>query len=226
MAIGKNIEKLLKEKGMTVTKLAAATGIRQSTLFMAIQRDSSKMQTEFLEKIAEVLDVETRDLIGIASDDKIQTTNIATELNDTCINESKRHIPETVSEFQLREKKENFLYWRDVLNPFLKLLGYSGHHLFCIDRKYTVILQQDGIDTWEIPLEDIQKLFSDCLDVSNFLLKKSRKKLKLKTGEQLEELKNSSPATLNFNEKLAQLNKQIKDVQNKPSKISSIDELP
>lgn len=63
MAIGENIQKLLKKKRMSVAELSRKTGIASTSIYMAIKRDSNKMNIDSLEKIANALEIDVRQLV-------------------------------------------------------------------------------------------------------------------------------------------------------------------
>ena len=56
MGQGKNLQELLKERKMPVTKLSNATGISSNTLYAIIKRDSN-INTDTLNKIATALQI-------------------------------------------------------------------------------------------------------------------------------------------------------------------------
>ncbi|MGV8906380.1 MAG: helix-turn-helix domain-containing protein [Acetobacterium sp.] len=62
MGIGKNIKSFLKQKDMTVVYLSINTGIPSTTLYSLIKRDSFNEKQETLQKIAEALNIELKEL--------------------------------------------------------------------------------------------------------------------------------------------------------------------
>ena len=57
MAIGIRLKKILKEKNTTVAELSRQTGIKASTLYSIIRRDSESMAVEDLAYICDFFDV-------------------------------------------------------------------------------------------------------------------------------------------------------------------------
>ncbi|WP_352399108.1 helix-turn-helix transcriptional regulator [Anaerotignum sp.] len=57
MGVGSNIKKLLKEKNKTLVWLSGETGISKNTLYSITKRDSSRVDPDTLQKIADKLDV-------------------------------------------------------------------------------------------------------------------------------------------------------------------------
>lgn len=93
--------------------------------------------------------------------------------------------------------------------------------------EYILILQENGIDKWQIPLEDAKASIAESLDLASYRLKRSCSEFKAETQKTLEDLKNSSPRTLTFGEKLKQLDKQIDERTNiTERKISALENAP
>ncbi|MCI7301551.1 MAG: helix-turn-helix transcriptional regulator [Clostridiales Family XIII bacterium] len=65
MGIGKNLKRILQVKNMTVAELSRSTDISPQTFYAIIKRDSNKVKTDTLIKIAKALNVSTEELMGI-----------------------------------------------------------------------------------------------------------------------------------------------------------------
>lgn len=60
MAIGMNIKKIAKEKGMTLKEVSDKSGVSIHTLYAITKKDDVNVRYETLERIAEALDVGVR----------------------------------------------------------------------------------------------------------------------------------------------------------------------
>lgn len=60
-----NLRKLLSDRGMTQSELAAKTGIRPSTVCAVYNNSCAFLKLEHIEKICSVLDCEIADFIHI-----------------------------------------------------------------------------------------------------------------------------------------------------------------
>ena len=63
MGVGKNLKRILKEKNITIAKLAEMTNISKNTLYAITKRDSFNVRQDNIKKIAEALDISTLDLV-------------------------------------------------------------------------------------------------------------------------------------------------------------------
>lgn len=62
MGIGKNMKRILAEKGITIKTLSETSGIPKNTLYSITKRDSSDVTSSVLTAIAQALDVSPYDL--------------------------------------------------------------------------------------------------------------------------------------------------------------------
>ncbi|MDO9492479.1 helix-turn-helix transcriptional regulator [Acetobacterium sp.] len=65
MGVGKNIKKILDNKGMRVSELAELTGVPYGTLHAMIKRDSDGINLKTLQNIAEALGLELSELTRV-----------------------------------------------------------------------------------------------------------------------------------------------------------------
>lgn len=63
MALGKNIETIMLEKGLSIAKLSEKSGVEYGALYSLIKRDSKSSNSDNIKKIAAALDVPISDLI-------------------------------------------------------------------------------------------------------------------------------------------------------------------
>ena len=73
MAIGKRLKELLKEKKITVKQLANLSGVSENTLYAIIKRDNKKLNHDIANRIARSLDVDVYMLLGIETDNALNT---------------------------------------------------------------------------------------------------------------------------------------------------------
>lgn len=89
MGQGKKLQSLLKERDMSVTKLANETGISSNTLYAIIKRDSN-ISTDTLSKVANALQISIDSLGQLLTDETLTEENsdnvthlLDVEFNDT-----------------------------------------------------------------------------------------------------------------------------------------------
>ena len=64
MGIGKRLEYLMKKRNTNANELAQKIGVRASTIYSLIQRDSSRMDINLIIKIAHALGITADDLLS------------------------------------------------------------------------------------------------------------------------------------------------------------------
>lgn len=57
MTVGERLRELLKLRGMRISELARASGVRQQTLYAILNRNSSRVAPQTLRALAEALGV-------------------------------------------------------------------------------------------------------------------------------------------------------------------------
>lgn len=101
--IGKRIQHIRKEKGMSLSDLATKAGVAKSYL-SSIERDiQTNPSLQFLEKIASVLDINVQDLLSL--EDNIDS------LDPEWLNLAREAMESGVSKEQFREFLE-FTRWQ------------------------------------------------------------------------------------------------------------------
>lgn len=75
MGVGKRIEALCADSGLSIRKLALKADVPYSTLYSAIKRDSNGIDTDTLKKIAAALGVEWYELLSDDSEEQITIVN-------------------------------------------------------------------------------------------------------------------------------------------------------
>lgn len=239
--IGSNIKKFRQAASLTQQQLADALDKTESTI-RKYENGSIEAPLSTLYKICNILNIEIWDLIGVDRETAHKNGDMVAEWGLFYTDEDERKEHEAQGLLYALEKKDIFLYWEKFLNPFLKTLGYKGHHVLGINGEYTLILQENGIDKWQISLEDAKDSIAESLDLASYRLKRSCSEITVETQKALQDLKDSSPVILTFDEKLKQLDKQIDErtnitdrkisaLKNAPNKkivtsVNSIDELP
>lgn len=67
MGIGAAIKEIAKEKGMSLKKLAEKAGISYNTLYSITKRDSKRVQSDIIQKLAVALDVSSDYILYVGS---------------------------------------------------------------------------------------------------------------------------------------------------------------
>jgi XRE family transcriptional regulator of biofilm formation len=111
--IGNNISALRKLKGFTLSRLSERTGISKSYLSNIERNLKQNPSIHVMEKIAAVLDVDLKTLLGIASDEENiqhlekEWTDFISDLQKSGINKERIHDYKIVIEFVKWHNEKN-----------------------------------------------------------------------------------------------------------------------
>lgn len=64
MGVGLNIKQILRDRGMTIKELSIKAGVSLNTLYSITKRDSARVDSVILQRIADVLGVSVDNLLG------------------------------------------------------------------------------------------------------------------------------------------------------------------
>ncbi|NLD16632.1 MAG: helix-turn-helix transcriptional regulator [Tissierellia bacterium] len=73
MSFGKQLAKILAEKGTNANELSKKIGVPASTIYSMINRNSKRTDVDILVKIADALDMTIDELLGVTSKQTPQT---------------------------------------------------------------------------------------------------------------------------------------------------------
>lgn len=223
--IGNNIKKFRKNASLTQQQLADTLGKTESTI-RKYENGSIEPPLSVLNEISKILKVTIWDLIGVDRQTAKEHGDTVKEWGLFYLDENERKEHEMQGLLYAQEEKEILLYWQNFLNPFLKILGYEGHHMFFSNGEYTLILQENNQDKWQIRLEDAKKSIIDSLDLVRYCLKRACTEITEETKRSQQELK-QSPHVSNFDQKLKQLDEKIEERTNPTEKkMSALEKAP
>lgn len=88
MAIGKNLKRILTQEDITVQELARKSGVSANTIYGIIKRDNETVKPEILKNIVNTLNISTRDLLDIDSNNLKRNIRLdyylPDDINDQC----------------------------------------------------------------------------------------------------------------------------------------------
>lgn len=134
MGQGKKLQSLLKERNISVTKLANETGISSNTLYAIIKRDSN-INTDTLSKVANALQISIDSLGQLLTD---ETLSEKTSGNETHLLDVK--FDDTLLETRQLIRKLNDLTMEyqkslDILRELIKEKEYAILHRQQLEQK-------------------------------------------------------------------------------------------
>lgn len=134
MGQGKKLQSLLKERNMSVTKLANETGISSNTLYAIIKRDSN-ISTDTLSKVANALQISIDGLGQLLTDETLNEENpdnvthlLDVEFNDTLM--ETRQLIEKLNHLTMEYQKS-----LDMLRDLTKEREHTKLHKQQLEQK-------------------------------------------------------------------------------------------
>lgn len=134
MGQGKKLQSLLKERNMSVTKLANETGISSNTLYAIIKRDSN-ISTDTLSKVANALQISIDGLGQLLTDETLNEENsdnvthlLDAEFNDTLM--ETRQLIEKLNHLTMEYQKS-----LDMLRDLTKEREHTKLHKQQLEQK-------------------------------------------------------------------------------------------
>ncbi len=134
MGQGKKLQSLLKERNISVTKLANETGISSNTLYAIIKRDSN-INTDTLNKVANALQISIDSLGQLLTDETLneETSDNVTHLLDVEFNDTlmeTRQLIEKLNHLTMEYQKS-----LDMLRELTKEREYAKLHKQQLEQK-------------------------------------------------------------------------------------------
>lgn len=106
MGIGKQIERLLSEKSISLKELSVRSGVSYNTLYAMLKRDSVKADPTTIEKIATVLNITPYELYDFTAKYSIPEQNSAQYVFDSEEHRLLMDIIHDVEKLNLTGKRE------------------------------------------------------------------------------------------------------------------------
>lgn len=148
MGVGRQIKSILRTKKMTIKQLSQETGIPINTLYSITKRDSTRVDTVILEKIATALECNVRDLTPGAR----ETTREHLVNLEIMMGQEEGYLEENAVQQMRRTREKQLLTAYGKLNDFGQAVALADVENLSTKAKYTDSLE---------PRTDEERLLAD-----------------------------------------------------------------
>lgn len=137
MGVGRQIKSILRTKKMTIKQLSQETGIPINTLYSITKRDSTRVDTVILEKIATALECNVRDLTPGAR----ETTREHLVNLEIMMGKEEGYLEKNAVQQMRRTREEQLLTAYGKLNDFGQAVALVDVERLTAQKKYTDSLE-------------------------------------------------------------------------------------
>lgn len=124
MALGKNIETIMLEKGLNIAKLSEKSGVEYGALYSLIKRDSKSSNSDNIKKIATALEVPINDILDTKYEFKDVPSGKITNLDATKqyldIKTARKKLNSNFDRMDSTGKKKLVEYSDDIFDKYQK----------------------------------------------------------------------------------------------------------